>query len=68
MKPTLQIMNLTYFHPKKRVNMQNKNNNLVNIRFVTKTSDLRKLSENIRSDVKTPEVETLVITTCLTGQ
>jgi len=32
-----------------RGNVENKNN-LVNIRFVHKTSDIRKLSENITSD------------------
>jgi len=39
-----------------------KNNSPVNIRFVAnaKTSDIRNLSENIRSDVKTSEVATLV--------
>jgi len=39
--------------------MGNTNKNPVNIRFVTKTSDIRNLSENIRSDVKTSEVATL---------
>jgi len=34
-----------------------KNNSPVNIRLVAKTSDIRNLSENIRSDVKTSEVE-----------
>jgi len=29
--------------------MENKNNSLVNIRFVAKTSDIRNSSENIRS-------------------
>jgi len=38
----------------------NKNNSPVNIRFVAKTSDIRNFSENIRSDVKTSEVATLV--------
>jgi len=44
-------MNLTYFRPKMRGNVENKNNNPVNIRFVDKTSDIRNLSENITSDV-----------------
>jgi len=34
-------MNLTYFRPKMRGNVENKNNNPVNIRFVDKTSDIR---------------------------
>jgi len=34
-------MNLTYFRPKMRGNVEKKNNNLVNIRFVDKTSDIR---------------------------
>ena len=42
-------MNLAYFRPKIRGNVQK--NNLVNIRFVAKTSDIRNLSENITSDV-----------------
>jgi len=29
--------------------MENKNNSLVNVRFVAKTSDIRNFSENIRS-------------------
>jgi len=37
-----------------------KNNSSVNIRFVAKTSDIRNFSQNIRSDVKTSEVATLV--------
>jgi len=44
-------MNLTYFHPEMRRNVENKNNNPVNITFVDKTSDIRNLSENITSDV-----------------
>jgi len=32
----------------------------LNIRFVAKTSDIRNFSQNIRSDVKTSEVATLV--------
>ena len=54
-------MNLTYFYPKMRRNVANKNSSPVNIRFVAKTSDIRNLSENIRSDVKTSEVATLVV-------
>jgi len=38
--------------------MENKNNSLVNIRYVTDTSDIRNLSESNRSDVKTSEVAT----------
>jgi len=44
-------MNLTYFRPKMRENVENKNNNPVNIRLVAKSSDIRNLSENITSDV-----------------
>ena len=44
-----------------RGNVVNKNNSPVNIRFVAKTSDIRNFSENIRSDVKTSEVATLVL-------
>jgi len=44
--------------------VENKNNNPVNIRFVSKTSDIRNSSENIRSDVKTSaEVATLIAAT-----
>jgi len=42
-------MNLAYFRPKMRGNVEK--NNPVNIRFVAKTSDIRNLSENITSDV-----------------
>jgi len=52
-------MNLTYFRPKVRGNVENKISP-VNIRFVAKTSDIRNVSENIRSDVKTSEVATLI--------
>jgi len=44
-------MNLTYFRPKMRGNVENRNNNPVSIRFVDKTSDIRNVSENIISDV-----------------
>jgi len=54
-------MNLTYFHPQKRGNVENIYNNPVNIRFVAKTSDIGNFSENIRSDVKTSEVATLTL-------
>jgi len=37
----------------------NNNNYPLNIRFVAETSDIRNLSQNIRSDVKTSEVATL---------
>jgi len=53
-------MNLIYFYPKVRGNVVNKNNSPVNIRFVAKTSDIRNFSENIRFDVKTSEMATLV--------
>jgi len=42
-------MNLAYFRPKMRENVEK--NNPANIRFVAKTSDIRNLSENITSDV-----------------
>jgi len=51
-------MNLTYFHRKSIENL-GKNKSSFNIRFVTKTSDIRNFSQNIRSDVKTSEVATL---------
>jgi len=38
------------------------NNSPLNIRFVARTSDIRNFSQNIRSDVKTTEVATLVKT------
>jgi len=41
--------------------MENKNINVVNIKFVAKTSYIRNFFENTRSDVKTSEVATLVI-------
>jgi len=47
----LKIMNLTYFRPKTRGNVENKNNNPINIRFVAKTSDIRNSTEKITSDV-----------------
>jgi len=37
-------MNLTLFHPKTRGIVENKNNSLVNIKFVAKTSDIRNVS------------------------
>jgi len=37
----------------------NKHNSPANIRFIAKTSDIRNLSQNIGSDVKTSEVKTL---------
>jgi len=43
----LNFMNLTYFRSKMRANVENKNNNPVNVRFVVKTSNIRNLSENI---------------------
>jgi len=47
----LKIMNLAYFRPDMRGNVENRNNNPVNIRLVAKTSDIGKLSENITSHV-----------------
>jgi len=47
----LKIVNLTYVRPTMRGNVENKNNNPVNIRFVDKTSDSRNLSEHNTSDV-----------------
>jgi len=44
-------MNLAYFRPDMRGNVENRNNNPVNIRFVAKTSDIGNLSENITSNV-----------------
>jgi len=41
--------------------VESKSNSPVNIRFFAKTSDIRFFSENIRSDVKTSEVATLII-------
>jgi len=52
-------MNLTYFRPEMRRNVENKNNDPVNITFVDKISDIRKSSENITS-VNISEVATLV--------
>ena len=40
--------------------MENNNNSPFNIRSVAKTSDIRIFSQNIRSDVKTSEVATLL--------
>jgi len=45
----MKIMNLAYFRPKMRGNVEK--HNPVNIRFVAKTSDIRNLSEKITSDV-----------------
>jgi len=39
---------------------EKKNNSSVNIRFVDKTSDIRNFSQNIKSDVKTSDVATLL--------
>jgi len=57
-----KIMNLTYFRPKMRGNVNNKNNSPENIRFVAKTSDTSNLSETIRSDVATSELAALPTT------
>jgi len=51
-------MNLPYFHPQKRENVENINNSPVNIRFVAKTSHIRNFFENIKSDFETSEVAT----------
>jgi len=56
-------MNLTYFQPTKRRNVENNNNYPHNIRLVAKTSDIRNFSQNIRSDAETSEVATLPATT-----
>jgi len=56
----LKNMNLIHFHPIRIENLK-KSNILVNIRFVAKTSDIRNFSQNIRSDVETSEVATLVV-------
>jgi len=55
-----KMVNLTYFHPKRRGIVENKNNRPLNIRFVAKTSDIRNFLENITSDVKSSELATLV--------
>ena len=44
----LKIVNLTYFRPKRRGNIENTNNSLVNISLPPKPSDIRNFSENIR--------------------
>jgi len=52
----LKIMNLSYLHPKRRENVENKNNSPVKIllpkhqpsEISLKTSDLRNFSQNIR--------------------
>jgi len=41
--------------------VENTNNSPLNIRFFSKTSDVRNFVENIRSDVKTSEVATLFV-------
>jgi len=55
-------MNLTYFRPKMRGNVENKNNNPVIIRFVDKTADIRNFiwEHHIWCHVNIPEVATLV--------
>jgi len=37
------------------------NNSPLNIRFVAKTSDIRNVSQNTRSDVKTSDMATLLL-------
>ena len=55
----LKSMNLTHFYPKRIENLK-KSSFLVNVRFVAKTSNIRNFSQNIRSDVETSEVATLM--------
>jgi len=40
--------------------VENKNNSSVNVRLLAETSGIKNFSQNIRSDVKTSEVATLV--------
>jgi len=40
----LKIMNSTSFQPKRRGSVENKSEGLVNIRFLTKTSDISEIS------------------------
>jgi len=54
-------VNPTCFHHETIRNVENKNKIPVNIRFFAKTSDIRNFSVNIRSDVKTSEVPTLLL-------
>ena len=54
-------MNVTSFRPKRVGNVENKSYSPVNIRFFAKTSNIRHFSQNNRSDVKTPEVATLLV-------
>ena len=54
-------MNVTSFQPERVGNVENKNNSPVNIKFFVKTSDIRNFSQNNRSDVKTAEVATLLV-------
>jgi len=42
-------MNLTYFRPKMRGSVENKNSNPVNIRFVGKTSDIYLRTSHLMS-------------------
>jgi len=41
--------------------VENKNNSPINIRFIAKTLNIRHISQNIRSDVKTSDVTTLFV-------
>jgi len=50
----------TSFQPKRVGDVENKNNSPFNIRFFDKTSDTRNFFKNIRSDVKTSAVATLL--------
>jgi len=59
MKESLNVMNLTCTFHERIGNVENENNSPVNIKFVSKASDVRNLSENIRSDGKASEVATL---------
>jgi len=42
-------MNLNYFQPKKRRNVENNDNYPLKIRLVAKTSDITNFSQNMRS-------------------
>ena len=61
LKKKTKIMNVTPFQPERVGNVENKNNSPVNIKFFVKTSNIRNFSQNYRSDVKTAEVATLLV-------
>jgi len=52
------------FSPEKTGNIENISNSPVNTRFYAKRSDIRNFSQNIRPDVKTSEVATLLTVYC----